>query len=190
MPTNQPEPTAPRTREETELDFAKKTLAQIAEGYNDHHFKELKAYISYIQNMAKERLADLKVWPSAPTVPREWKDDDVVGEAQCDKDGMAHSDIYFYELSPKVQALLRGQAERDYTLIEAHTKAQSINENWFVEKKLVYRVKDGEVSPENYEACVIFRVFEDGYEEDVAVAESFKEAFTNADKAEAEREKK
>ncbi len=47
------------------------------------------------------------------TPPREWKDDDVVGILR--EDVAKDSDILFRELLPEVQALLRGQAEKDMT---------------------------------------------------------------------------
>jgi hypothetical protein len=117
-----------------------------------------------------------------PTAPREWKDDDVVGILR--EDVAKDSDILFRELLPEVQALLRGQAERDLTPEEAFAEAQK---RW------------GEYATVKDHG----RMFYQGRkitEDDFAVGDctgvifhsnkSYRAAFASADKAEAEREKK
>ncbi len=125
-----------------------------------------------------------------PTPREKWNDDDVVGEAQGDKDGMAHSDIYFYELSPKIQSLLRGQAERDYTPEEALIEA---NKRWGGKNAVSVECYLSQWDDIDYDKIpkVGKKYKVSGiYKNQEFEGSSFREAFANADKAEAEREKK
>lgn len=50
-----------------------------------------------------------------PVTPREWKDDDYVGNVYGHGYMRESHDVHFSDLSPEVQALLRGQSEKDMT---------------------------------------------------------------------------
>ncbi len=133
----------------------------------------------------REAILTAKPEPVAPV--RKWEAENVVGGQGPYVRGLRGEDsrVYFQDLSPEVQALLRGQAEKDMTPEEALAEA----------RKRARKNESQVIFDSSYESGTEFRVewgekLKDDYRLHHGMGNSFREAFASADKAEAEREKK